>query len=200
MRLISAILILSLPNVLLASEHGDVQTNDLRGFIYKGAIINPKCVNLLQTWSSESSAYGIINRSIIIDSCQDSNLAYEGRDFSVGKDGTVSYYEDPRDAHSYFGYKVVGRTLNNIFVLFHSGYIGLYRLEEQEITFDFSQKTKKSVLVLTKISGSWTPCFDAAETRGNALIVRKGVWDSSAPRSSQCTEATEELTFDLRNF
>ncbi len=200
MRLISAILILSLPNVLLASEHGDVQTNDLRGFIYKGAIINPKCVNLLQTWSSESSAYGIINRSIIIDSCQDSNLAYEGRDFSVGKDGTVSYYEDPRDAHSYFGYKVVGRTLNNIFALFHSGYIGLYRLEEQEITFDFSQKTKKSVLVLTKISGSWTPCFDAAETRGNALIVRKGVWDSSAPRSSQCTEATEELTFDLRNF
>ena len=200
MRLISAILILSLPNILLASEHSDIQTNDLRGFSYKGAIINPKCVNLLQTWSSESPEYGIIHRSIIIDSCQDSDLAYEGRDFSVGEDGTISYYEDPQDGHSYFGYKVVGRTLNNIFVLFHSGYIGLYRLEEQEMIFDFSQKTKKPVLVLTKISGSWTPCFDAAETRGNALIVRKGVWDSSAPRSSQCTEATEELTFDLRDF
>ena len=68
------------------------------------------------------------------------------------------------------------------------------------MSFDFLHKTKKSVLVLTKISGSWTPCFNAAETRGNKLILRKGVWDNSAPSSSQCTEATEELTFDLHDF
>jgi hypothetical protein len=184
----------------LAAENGVPLQDFYKGFSHQGKAINPKCVNLLQTWISESPEYGIITKSIVIDSCQDSNLAYEGKDYSVSKDGTVSYYEDPQDGHSHFGYRVVGRTLNNVFVIFHSGSIGLYRLQERDVIFDFSQSDAKSVKVLTKLSGTWMPCFKSAEIRENRLLIVKDVWDSSAPRASQCTGVSETLTFNLSDF
>lgn len=54
--------------------------------------------------------------------------------------------------------------------------------------------------MLTKISDSWVPCFDKAKTEENTLLIYKFVWDSSAPRAFQCTEANEELAFDLSDF
>jgi hypothetical protein len=194
------ILMIVILNVAIAFEKSDTDMSRLMGFEYEGEAINPKCVNLLQTWISESTEFGIITSSIIIDSCQDSNLAFEGKDYSIRNDGTVSYYEDPDDGHSYFGYRVVGRTLNNVFVLFHSEYIGLYSLTEQDMRFDFSKNKTKTVKVLAKLSETYMPCFDSALTRGNKLIIIKSVWESSASRAARCTDVKETLTFDLGDF
>ena len=126
-------------------ENEEIVLEKFFGFTQGESPINPKCIQLMQPSISESSEFGIIINSVIIDSCQNSNLAYEGRDFSASEEGEVSYLEDPNDPHSHFSYKVLGRTLNNIYVLFHDGYIGLYRLEEKNIRFDFSESNSKFV-------------------------------------------------------
>ena len=200
MKAFVAVLMLFMSSMAVAAEKGSPSLDLYKGFSYQGKAINPKCVNLLQTWISESPEYGIITKSIVIDSCQDSNLAFEGKDYSVSENGTVSYYDDPEDGHTYFGYRVVGRTLNNVFVLFHSGYIGLYRLNETNVIFDFSKNSAKSVQVLTKLSHAWMPCFISAEIRENTLLIVKDIWDSSAPSASQCTGVSETLTFNLSDF
>ncbi|MGR5308096.1 hypothetical protein [Vibrio mediterranei] len=170
------------------------------GFHHNGNIINPKCVNLLQAWNSESPQYGIILRSVIIDSCQESNLAFKGRDYHVSSDGSVSYYEDPDDGHSYFKYEVLGKTERGIFALAHLGYIGLYRLENQPVDFDFNYSNEQMVSVLTKLSQSWVPCFRSAQVKGNQLQVIKHVWNPAASRAEQCTDTLETVTFDLSHF
>ena len=197
MKYIIIFLILSIPIGVFASDSIDAPVNKFIGFDFKGKIINPKCVNLLQTWASESPEFPIITRSIIIDGCQDSNLAFEGKEFKIQENGTVSYYENPNDVRSNFGYRVLGRSLNNIFILFHSGYLGLYRLDDRNITFDFSKQQKRKVTILTKISESWLPCFNSLEVKGNIVTIKKATFDSTAPRSSQCTEVEEILTYDL---
>jgi hypothetical protein len=200
MRKLLFLMMIVLSSLTVAGDKNGADKNIFLGFSHDGIVINPKCIYLLQTGISESSQYGIIAKSLIIDSCQESNLAFAGKDYSISNHGTVSYYEDPDDRHSYFRYKVLGRTLNNVFILFHSGYIGLYRLEEQYVQFDFSKTEKKAVKVLTKLSGSYVPCFDSAETIGNKLLVIKDVWDSSAPSANQCSGTKETITFDLNGF
>lgn len=194
------VLMLFLSSMAMGVGKGTPKMDLYEGFNYQGKVINPKCVNLLQAWNSESLKYGIIMESIVIDSCQDSNIASEGTDYSVSENGTVSYYEDPKDAYTYFGYRVVGITQNNVFVLRHSGNIGLYRLNKQNVIFDFSKSDAKSVKVLTKLSDSWIPCFTSAKIQENTLLIIKDVWDPSKPRSSQCTDVSETLTFDLSGF
>lgn len=171
---------------LLALEHG---------FSYKGEIINPQCVDLLQAWISE--AHSIILRSVVIDNCQDSNIAFEGQNYEVSPDGTVYYIENPKDHHSYFGYKVLGETERGIFALLHSGSIGLYKLETKPIRFDFSKSEIQNVKVLTKLSETYTPCLISAKIKGNQLEVIKNIRNSDAPRAFQCEEDIEKITFDL---
>lgn len=170
------------------------------GFRHNGNIINPKCINLLQTFESESPEFGIILRSVIIDSCQESNLAFKGRDYHLSSDGSVSYYGDLDDGHSYFKYEVLGKTERGVFALAHSGYIGLYRLESQPVDFDFNYSNEQMVSVLTKLSQSWMPCFRTAQVKGNQLQVIKHVWDPAASRVEQCSEKLETVTFDLSHF
>lgn len=172
----------------------------VHGFHHNGNIINPKCINLLQTSKSESPEFGIILRSVIIDSCQESNLAFKGRDYHLSSDGSVSYYEDPDDGHSYFKYEVLGKTERGVFALAHSGYIGLYRLENQPVDFDFNYSNEQRVNVLTKLSQSWVPCFRSAQVKGNQLQVIKHVWDPAASRAEQCSDTLETVTFDLSHF
>jgi len=191
------ILMLIISSIAVAVEK-TYSLDIFKGFSYQNEAINPKCVDHLKTWLSESAT--IITKSIIIDSCQYSNLAFKGRDYSISENGTVSYYEDPEDAHSYFGYRVIGRALNNVFALYHVGYIGLYSLKEQDIIFDFSKNDAKSVKVLTKLSEAYIPCFKSANIRGNKLVIVKKVWDASAPRASQCTDVSETISFSIHNF
>ena len=188
-------LLISLLVLTSAPVFAESASNKNHGFNYKGQAINPNCVNLLQTWSSENA--NTIIRSIIVDTCQESNLASEGADFSSKEDGTIYYYEDPDDRWSYFGYKVIGKSSEDIFVLQHGRSIGLYRLEHKNLSFDFSVNTLDSVRVLVKLSEADIPCFQSAAIVGNQLMITKKVWDDNAPRAKQCKNSLETITFDL---
>ncbi|OLQ95163.1 hypothetical protein BIY21_06850 [Vibrio ponticus] len=170
------------------------------GFVYKGSIINPKCVNLLQAWPSESSKYGIILRSVILDSCQESNLAFEGRDYSITSRGANSYSSNTNDENFSFQYEVLGKTEHDVFAVLHSGYIGLYRLEAKQVRFDFGESDDQIVSVLTKLSQTWVPCFESANVQGNQLQVVKHIWNPDAPTADQCSDRLETVTYDLSLF
>ncbi len=134
---------------------------------------------------------------MIVDTCQDSNQAFEGADAKVDEDGTLYFYDDPTDGHSYFGYRVLGKIGNDAFALFHGGYVGLYRLYEKEVDYDFLTVEKGRARILEKISQSWMPCFESGTVQGDVLVVRKRIWDQNASRSSQCTKNYETLEIDL---
>jgi len=177
--------------VLFSSEASSEELNRF-GFTHAGQPINPKCVNLLQPWMSD---YGIIVRSLVIDTCQDSNLAFEGREnVSLSDDGTVSYYEDPNDGHTYFGYKVLGVTQNNIYVLQHMGELGFYKLEKMELKPYFNEQTEMST-VLTKLSSDDSYCFVSASIENNIAVItrskREGKW---------CTVDEYSMEYDLNAF
>ena len=188
-------LLISLLVLTSAPVFAESASNKNHGFNYKGQAINPNCVNLLQTWSSENA--NTIIRSIIVDTCQESNLASKGADFSSKEDGTIYYYEDPDDRWSYFGYKVIGKSSEDIFVLQHGRSIGLYRLEHKTVSFDFSVNKLDSVRVLVKLSEADIPFFQSAEIVGNQLMITKKVWDDEAPRARQCTSTEKTITFKL---
>lgn len=95
---------------------------------------------------------------------------------------------------------MLGKTERGVFALAHSGYIGLYRLENQPVDFDFNYSNEQMVSVLTKLSQSWVPCFRSAQVKGNQLQVIKHVWDPAASRAEQCSEKLETATFDLSHF
>ena len=177
--------------VLFSSEASSEELNRF-GFTHAGQPINPKCVNLLQPWMSD---YGIIVRSLVIDTCQDSNLAFEGREnVSLSDDGTVSYYEDPNDGHTYFGYKVLGVTQNNIHVLQHMGELGFYKLEKMELRPYFNEEAEIST-VLTKLSSDDSYCFVSARIEKNIVVItrskRDGKW---------CTVDEYSTEYDLKDF
>lgn len=200
MKLFITLLTLIISSAAMSAENGNSDAELYKGFNYHGEAINPKCVNLLQTWMSESPTYGVIVKSVVIDSCQNSNLGFEGRNPTVSKEGWISYPSDPKGEYSGFGYMVLAKSKNNIFALYHSGYVGLYRFEKQNMIFDFTTSEKKTVNVLTKLSRSWMPCFESAAINENKLSIIKHIWDSSKPRSQQCQKEMETLTFDLQKF
>lgn len=196
-KTMSPLILFSLLFAVTCKTESD-QKPGLSDFSFKGQPINPKCVNLLQTWISENTS--IITKSIIIDTCQNSNLAFEGEEYLTNQDGSIGYYEDTNNAQSYFSYKVLGRTSNKVFVLFHSGSIGLYKFEEESITFDFSTKKSSAARILTKLSETRMPCFVSAKLSGNALSVNKHEFDEYAPTALQCKKEVEQLIFDLSDF
>ena len=74
-----------------------------------GEVVNPVCIKLMQPWLSEKVDEPVIIRSIILDTCQNSNLAYGGQNPTISDDKKVSFYEDPNDGYSYFGYIFLGK-------------------------------------------------------------------------------------------
>ncbi len=160
-------------------------------FLLEGKVINPKCVHLLQASISEHAS--IIVRSVILETCQESNLAYEGQQYTKNQDGTILYCEDPEDWHSCFSYRVLGRTANGIFLLYHGPTIGAYEIVGSEVTFDFLEGGKQEVHVLTKLGESHVPCFRSAQVDGNNLKITKRVFDAEAPRAFQCKDEEETI-------
>jgi len=163
-------------------------------FLINGNTINPACIKILQTSLAESSE--IIIHSLVLESCQDSNLASVG--MNSYKKGETSFCSDPDDGHTCFSYKVLGTTKNNIFYLFHSGYIGAYTIKKQPI---YNLETNKSLTVhiLTKVGSSFIPCFQSARIDKNKLLITKKIFDAYQPTAFQCQTKLEELTFEIIN-
>ena len=100
-----------------AGEWEKISTSLFHGFNLEGEIINPKCVELLQTDISENT--NIIIRSVILEECQGSNLAFDGQDYAIEDNDTVGFGE----GHDYFSYSVLGRLENGDFLIFHGGHV-----------------------------------------------------------------------------
>ncbi|MEO0826567.1 MAG: hypothetical protein AAFX95_27400 [Cyanobacteria bacterium J06639_16] len=182
------------------AETTQVEGDDVRdrvfGFTLNDEIINPRCLDLLQTSLAETTT--IIMRSLVLDTCQTSELAYAGLDYEVRGDDTIFYYANPDDGRSYFGYRVLGRTTDDRFVVYHLGSIALYQIETETIDFDFLNHQAETVQVLTKLSESFTPCFQSATiTPDDTLTIQAEHYEPNAPRAEQCTGILETITHAL---
>ncbi|MGB2580428.1 MAG: hypothetical protein WBC83_01930, partial [Minisyncoccia bacterium] len=130
------------------------------GFSVNGEAINPKCIQLMQPWISDNN-FSV--RQIVLEECQNSNLASEGISNIAREENVISFYDDPKDAHSYFGYEVLGVTDTGLFVVSHSGDIAIYRIESQKIFTDVLNHKSKQQHTITYIGSSWTPCLQGGE-------------------------------------
>ncbi|MEM8544344.1 MAG: hypothetical protein AAGF66_10200 [Cyanobacteria bacterium P01_H01_bin.119] len=166
------------------------------GFTLDGEIINPRCLDLLQTSLAETTP--IILRSLVLETCQTSELAHAGQDYAIDSNGSVFYVADPENPRSFFGYRVLGRTEDDRFAVYHNGTIGLYQLETASITFDFLDGEAETVQVLTKLSESFTPCFQSGRVdERDRLIAQLERYEPNAPRSEQCTGEIEVIQHQL---
>lgn len=173
-------------------EHGEV-ADHLYGFTLNGEVVNPRCLDLLQTSPAENTS--IIQRSLVLETCQTSELAYTGQDYAIDNNNTIYYYGDPDEGRSYFGYRVLGQTTDGIFVIYHVGTIALYQIETETIDFDFLNSQPEAVQVLTKLSESFVPCFRSATlTPNDMLTLQAERYEANAPRAEQCTGILETTT------
>lgn len=164
------------------------------GFNLDGAVINPKCINLLTSWISDG---GIILSALDLDRCQKSNLAFEGQSYEVSSNGIVFYYEDENDLRSRFSYEVIGRTKSGVFALYHENQIGLYVIEEKKTVTDFISGDYVAYRQLRKLSESMVLCYYSATVSENELIVVTTAYDPSAPSSNQCGEVRKSTRINI---
>lgn len=81
-------------------------------FTYQGQAINPACIGM---FNSSLSDFPYI-KSINLSACQNSNAA--AKKTLKNKQGELYYYENDKDAsEGSYGYKVVGKSKNGIYVL-----------------------------------------------------------------------------------
>lgn len=159
-----------------------------------GEIVNPACIKLMQPWSSESLDSTVIIKSVVLDTCQNSNFAFNGQKPTIDDNGTVSYYEDPTDAHSYFAYRYLGKTSKGTSYIYHNGTIGAYIITQENIIKDLQKSTTKSVSVISKLGDLFVPCFQYAVVKNDTLIVKVKKFSPSRPTAFQCSDTIETLT------
>jgi hypothetical protein len=127
-------------------------------------------------------------------------LAYRGTTFTIDESGYVSYYEDPDDVRTLFKYKVLGKTSDDIFALYHMGTIGIYSLKEQALHFDFSKEEERKVRILTKLSETSVPCLKSAHVKNDKLVIEQYKVLPEEPRPSQCVGKINKESFDLKHL
>ncbi|OEJ65648.1 hypothetical protein [Magnetovibrio blakemorei] len=167
------------------------------GFSVNGKPINPKCINLMQAWMSDTETS---IREIVLDECQTSNLAFEGIENQGQTGDTVYYYEDPKDAHSYFGYDVIGVTESGLYVLKHGYEIGIYRIRSGQLYSDILKGETQTRRIITFLGSSSLKCRNSATVVGNSLVVTARKYDFSSYRDNQCTDEVVTITFDLSDI
>ncbi len=158
-----------------------------------GEIVNPACIKLMQPWSSESADSTVIIKSVVLDTCQNSNLAFNGQKPTIDDNGTVSYYEDPTDGHSRFVYQYLGKTLKGTSYIFHNGTIGAYAITRENVITDLQKNTIKSVAVINKLGDLFVPCFQSAIVKNDTLIVKVRKYSPDKPSAFQCSNIIETL-------
>ncbi len=158
-----------------------------------GEIVNPACIKLMQPWSSENTDSTVIIKSVVLDTCQNSNLAFNGQKPTIDDNGTISYYEDSNDGHSRFAYRYLGKTSKGRSYIFHNGTIGAYTITKENIITDLQNNTIKSVSVINKLGDLFVPCLQSAIVKNDTLIVKVKKYNPDKPSAFQCTDIIETL-------
>ncbi len=158
-----------------------------------GKAVNPACIELMQPWLSEKSNDNVIIKSVVLDTCQNSNLAFKGREPTVNDDGTISYYKDPDDGHSRFAYRYLGKTSKGIHYIFHNGNIGVYSITNEKIISDLQKNTTRNVTVINKLGDSFVPCFQDGVVKNDNLIIKVKAYMPDEPVAFQCSDSIETI-------
>lgn len=194
MKLLLLITLLVFGHAAHAEEHSIPDS-----FKINGEFINPQCVEQLQTWISESDS--IIVQSIVLDTCQDSNLAFEGRETFYQNGNEIGYTGDADDAHDDFSYTYQASLSDNKHILSHGSDLVLYEIMNKRLAFDVAENDFRDVHVLSIIGSiGYFHCFKSAEISENTLTINRRVYYPENPRATACDDnKTEQIKVDLRD-
>lgn len=167
-------------------------------FRINNQVVNPKCIELLQTPLAELAS--IMTQSVVIETCHDSKFASNGQQYEISSTGRVTYQDDPNDPHSVFFYEYLGKTKQGLIALFHEGTIGIYEVTKKVLNFDMSHPVARRVHLLSKIGHAFVPCFENAKIIGTKLLITKAVFAPNEPTVGQCTEKLEHIEIDTAGW
>lgn len=162
------------------------------GFNLNSEAINPVCINKMRPGLSDQ---GIIVKSIILENCQNSNWGFHSKPINI-KGNEISTELEEGEV---FSYEVIGKTDSGLFIVFHTGYIAAYSIEEQIIKKDLLKPETEKIHVLTIIGDSFVPCFMRAKLKGNILIIDKHVFNLEASNAEQCKDEMETFKYQIGN-
>ncbi|HPA39702.1 MAG TPA: hypothetical protein PLV04_13215 [Phenylobacterium sp.] len=161
-----------------------------QGFNLGGKAINPVCLQKMAPWASDN---GIIVRSIVLETCQDSNWAFNDQPVQVAGDTVSTVIEDEP-----FSYQVLGKTTSGVFVLKQTGNeIYAYRIDVVATKPDLLAPATRPVHVLTVLGESFVPCLQSAVVQGDKLVVKKQVSDMNASRAEQCKTKVQTVQYPI---
>jgi len=186
--------LLQITTFLLLANLSILSANELLKI--NGDVVNPACIKLMQPWSSENAKSPVIIRSIVLDTCQNSNLAFKGQEPIISDDKRVSFYKDPDDGHSYFGYIYLGKTSKGKNYIYHNGTIGAYTITQENMIIDLQKKTSKNVTVINKLGDSFIPCFQSAIIKDDKLVVTVKKYIAAESASRKCSDKIETLIIE----
>jgi hypothetical protein len=175
-------------------------------FAIENKPIHPGCIALFNK-SLAGSDYPSIIQSVNLTTCQHSNVAYRKLHFDIPH-GYYQYENNKNFEDGYYGYKFIGKTKNNIYVLntnLSGGGKGnfdkilLLQLAKKELFQSDSDNPLKKIVIqelslIGDISGG-DRCAGGIATikiTGNILSITK--YQGETP--NDC-EKTKEITFDL---
>lgn len=176
--------------ILMASLSQAHAAEPFKGFNLAGKAINPVCLSKMAPWISDTA---IIVRSIVLETCQDSNWAFNDSPVKI-KGDTVSTEIEGES----FSYEVIGRTTSGVFLVSQSGeQIFAYRIDVAQVKADLLEGKARPAHVLTALGQGFVPCFLSAKVKGDVLVVQKQVSDLNAPRSDQCKSKIEMVQYPI---
>lgn len=177
--------------------------NDIpESFKINGEYINPQCVYQLQTSLAEYT--NVIIQSIVLETCQNSNLAFYGKENQWSDNNSVGYNnpdESYKPAQSFF-YTYEGKLPNAKHLLSHGGSLAIYKITEKRFGFDVSKNDYRNIHILSKIAEiGFFHCFKKADISENTLIIKKRIYYPDNPHASACDEnKTEQVKIDLSDI
>ena len=176
--------------ILLGAASQAQAAQPFQGFNLGGKAINPVCLQKMVPLMSDN---GIIVRSIVLETCQDSNWAFNDQPVQVEGDTVSTVIEDEP-----FSYQVLGKTPAGVFVLRQTGNeIYAYRIDVVAAKPDLLAPATQQVHVLTVLSQSFVPCLQSAVVQGDKLVVKKQVSDMNASRAEQCKTKVQTVQYPI---
>jgi hypothetical protein len=134
-----------------------------------------------------------------LETCQNSNLAFKGKETLYQKKNTVGYHGDIDDPHDGFSYTYQMALQDNKHILSHGSTLSLYVINNKRLAFDVSKNDFKNVNILSKIAEiGFFHCFENARVIENELIINKRIYYPENSRATACDDSkTEQIKIDL---
>ena len=128
-----------------------------------------------------------------MEECQNSNFGFYNNQIEASSD--IVHANTPEGIVQY---QVIGKTIDDIFVVFFNGNIAAYEIKEVFIKPDLFRDYRIKQHVLSVIVYTFVPCFQKGRIEKNTLIIEKNVYNPDAPSSEQCTKVLEKIKYTIK--